>query len=183
MLLYYLQAPERGKALRGKRVLELGSGLGHLGHGLARLGAHVTCTDQVKVMPVLQESLKDLDREHGAPESFGGSVRTVTLDWGEEGFAASDFAKEDVQYDFIISAEVVYLEETHDLLLWTWDRFCGPETVIFSVFINRPFSWNFFVKVHDSNLFEVEQLDEEKDFNPCGLEEIYIHKVSRKVLK
>eukprot|EP00435_Cladocopium_sp_Y103_P019275 s793_g4.t1 len=73
--------------------------------------------------------------------------------------------------------------ETHDLLLWTWDRFCGPETLIFSVFINRPFSWNFFVKVHDSNLFEVEQLDEEKDFNPCGLEEIYIHKVSRKALK
>jgi 2-polyprenyl-3-methyl-5-hydroxy-6-metoxy-1,4-benzoquinol methylase len=32
------EAPERGKALRGKRVLELGSGLGHLGHGLARLG-------------------------------------------------------------------------------------------------------------------------------------------------
>ena len=30
------QAPERAKALRGRRVLELGSGLGHLGHGLAR---------------------------------------------------------------------------------------------------------------------------------------------------
>jgi hypothetical protein len=30
---------------RGKRVLELGSGLGHLGWGLYQLGAHVTCTD------------------------------------------------------------------------------------------------------------------------------------------
>eukprot|EP00435_Cladocopium_sp_Y103_P026313 s1044_g6.t1 len=48
--------------------------------GWLLLGAHVTCTDQVKVMPVLQASLKDLDREHGAPESFGGSVRTVTLE-------------------------------------------------------------------------------------------------------
>ncbi|CAJ1332900.1 unnamed protein product [Effrenium voratum] len=48
------------------------------------------------------------------------------------------------------------------------------------VFINRPFSWNFFVKLHDSELFEVEQLDEEKDFDPCGLEEVYIHVVKRK---
>ncbi|CAJ1332904.1 unnamed protein product [Effrenium voratum] len=95
VLLHYLQAPERARQFRGRRVLELGSGLGHLGHGLARLGAEVTCTDQVKIMPVLQESLRQLDREHGSPSSFGGSIRTVTLDWGEEGFAASEFAKED----------------------------------------------------------------------------------------
>ena len=30
---------------KGKRVLELGSGLGHLGWGLYQMGAHVTCTD------------------------------------------------------------------------------------------------------------------------------------------
>mmetsp|Transcript_67100 Transcript_67100/g.148859 ORF Transcript_67100/g.148859 Transcript_67100/m.148859 type:complete len:212 (-) Transcript_67100:77-712(-) len=180
VLLKYLQEPERARQLRGRRVLELGSGLGHLGHGLARLGAHVTCTDQAKVVPVLEESLKELDAKDGPPADAGGSVRIVTLDWGEEGFAASEFAKEEVAFDVIISAELVYLEETHDLLLWCWDRFAGPDTVIYSAFINRPFSWNFFVKVHDSDLFEVDQLDDEKDFDPCGLEEVYLHVVTRK---
>ncbi|CAE7813269.1 unnamed protein product [Symbiodinium sp. CCMP2456] len=27
----------------------------------------------------------------------------------------------------------------------------------------------------------VQQLDEEKDFDPCGLEEVYIHVVTRKL--
>lgn len=92
--------------------------------------------------------------------------------------------------------------------------------VMRQVFINRPFSWNFFVKLHDSELFEalwpccctgrqkqrnlprpgaafgrrtrtspvfmrsqrwpraqVEQLDEEKDFDPCGLEEVRVLKL------
>ena len=86
------------------------------------------------------------------------------------------------------------------------------------VFINRPFSWNFFVKVHDSCLFEagvhpgenksasllspssqskkarifgnpacisreqVKQLDEEKDFDPCGLEEApHLHDIHRNI--
>ncbi|CAE7326779.1 EEF1AKMT3 [Symbiodinium sp. KB8] len=146
-----------------------------------RLGAQVTCTDQAKIIPVLEESLKELDRQQGHHAEAGGSIRIVSLDWGQDGFAASEFHNEEVHYDVIVSAELVYLEETHDLLLWTWDRFCSPETTIYSVFINRPFSWNFFAIVHDSGLFEVQQLDEEKDFDPCGLEEVYIHVVTRKL--
>eukprot|EP00747_Dinoflagellata_sp_TGD_P178620 gnl/TRDRNA2_/TRDRNA2_27883_c0_seq2.p1 gnl/TRDRNA2_/TRDRNA2_27883_c0~~gnl/TRDRNA2_/TRDRNA2_27883_c0_seq2.p1 ORF type:complete len:104 (+),score=19.14 gnl/TRDRNA2_/TRDRNA2_27883_c0_seq2:123-434(+) len=42
-----------------------------------------------------------------------------------------------------------------------------------------PFSWAFFAKMHDTNLFEVEQLEEDV-FNPCGLEECYAHRVTRK---
>merc|ERR1719310_522226 len=38
---------------RGKRVLELGSGLGHLGFRLSKLGAHVTLTEQEKCIPFL----------------------------------------------------------------------------------------------------------------------------------
>lgn len=34
-----------GSQWKGKRVVELGSGLGHLAWGLYKLGAHVTCTD------------------------------------------------------------------------------------------------------------------------------------------
>jgi 2-polyprenyl-3-methyl-5-hydroxy-6-metoxy-1,4-benzoquinol methylase len=35
-------------ALKGKRVLELGSGEGHLAIELCRMGAHVTATEQVR---------------------------------------------------------------------------------------------------------------------------------------
>lgn len=184
VLLQYLQAPERASKLRGRRVLELGSGLGHLGHGLALLGAHVTCTEQLKCLPELEASLKELDRHEGSPSTAGGSVTALELSWGEEGLAASPSMQAATAggvapFDFIISAEIVYLEETHDLLLWTWERFCAPQTVIYSVFINRPFSWNFFVKLHDLGVFEVDQIE---DFDPCGLdpEETHMHRVTRK---
>ena len=34
-----------GRHWEGKKVLELGSGLGHLGWGLYQMGANITCTD------------------------------------------------------------------------------------------------------------------------------------------
>eukprot|EP00747_Dinoflagellata_sp_TGD_P178619 gnl/TRDRNA2_/TRDRNA2_27883_c0_seq1.p1 gnl/TRDRNA2_/TRDRNA2_27883_c0~~gnl/TRDRNA2_/TRDRNA2_27883_c0_seq1.p1 ORF type:complete len:252 (+),score=45.51 gnl/TRDRNA2_/TRDRNA2_27883_c0_seq1:123-878(+) len=193
-LLWYLQAPETHPSLRGKRVLELGSGLGHLGYGIARLGAHVTCTEQAKGVPILEASLAELQKQHGAvgvggaadievaPSESGvpmGSLRCLELEWGEQGVAGCPLAAENASFDFIISSELVYLEETHDLLVWTLQRFCAPHTVVYSVFINRPFSWAFFAKMHDTNLFEVEQLEEDV-FNPCGLEECYAHRVTRK---
>ena len=30
-------------------------------------------------------------------------------------------------------------QETHDLLLWTWDRFCSPDTTIYSAMVSRTF--------------------------------------------
>eukprot|EP00971_Amphidinium_carterae_P244815 4860707-Amphidinium_carterae.2 len=92
VLLHYLQAPERSP--RGKRVLELGSGLGHLGYGLAKLGAHVTCTDLAKCIGDLEKSLEQLQRDSGTAESFGGSIRAMAMSWGEEGFQASTLAAE-----------------------------------------------------------------------------------------
>lgn len=182
VLLRYLQAPPRAGQFRGRRVLELGSGLGHLGHGLARLGAHVTCTDRGKAIPPLEASLLDQSRLIGDPSAEGGSLKVCELSWGEDGLRDSpEMAGLQEEFDYIISAELVYLEETHDLLLWTLDRFCGPQTVIYSIFINRPFSWNFFAKMHDLDVFEVEQIDEGRDFDACGLEECHMHRLTRRV--
>ena len=36
---------KHAKHWKGRKVLELGSGLGHMAWGLYKLGAHVTCTD------------------------------------------------------------------------------------------------------------------------------------------
>ncbi|CAE8641905.1 unnamed protein product, partial [Polarella glacialis] len=113
VLFRYLQEPARARAFKGKRILELGSGLGHLGHSLARLGAHITCTDQKKCLPILEASLKELSVLNGTPEEVGGSIRAVELNWGEdsEAVAAGTEAGSDSSYDFIISAELVYLED------------------------------------------------------------------------
>mmetsp|Transcript_10376 Transcript_10376/g.22868 ORF Transcript_10376/g.22868 Transcript_10376/m.22868 type:complete len:259 (+) Transcript_10376:154-930(+) len=178
VLLRYLRNKERRKKIAGSRILELGSGLGHLGHAMARMGAEVICTDQKKCLGDLQKSLAHQDTLYGKPEDSGGSIRTVELDWGEEGWSQCELSKEEqAPFDFIISAELVYLEETHDLLLWTMQKLCSPQTIIYSVFINRPFSWNFFAKLDDMKVFEVEQLDEDKDFDACGLEECHMHKI------
>lgn len=185
VLLHYLEKPANARALRGRRILELGSGLGHLGYGLARLGAHVTCTERGKIIPELQESIVELERAHGSVADVGGSLRVSELSWGAEEFAVSELGSEMeaadfVPFDVVISAELVYLEETHDLLLWTIERACAPCTVVYSVFINRPFSWAFFAKVHDSGRLEVDQIEDGRDFDPCGLEECHMHRLTRK---
>lgn len=42
---------------KGKKILELGSGLGLIGIALAKAGAHVTCTDMAQVLPALQANV------------------------------------------------------------------------------------------------------------------------------
>merc|ERR1719359_1374189 len=68
VLLHHFKDKLSPETLHGKRVLELGSGLGHLGFGLAKLGAHVTLTDQKKCIPDLHKSLAEMEAREGAPE-------------------------------------------------------------------------------------------------------------------
>jgi len=180
VLLRYLEA-KQAKNIRGRRVLEMGSGLGHCAYGLARMGAHVTCTEQAKCIPVLEESLAKLERQMGPVAEKGGSLRLVELLWGEEGLRNSALSSETGVYDVIISAECVFLEELHQDLLWSLDHFSGPDTIIWSVFLNRPFSLMFLVHVDDSKAFQVTQLEEGRDYDSNGLEEdLFLHKITRK---
>jgi len=184
VLLYYFRHKLPPDYLRGKRLLELGSGLGHLGFGLAKLGAHVTLTEQAKCIPPLHESLAEMSRLEGPPEV--GSIRVVEPEWGEDGWSRCELGAQmardgEPPFDFIVAAELVYIEETFELHLWTWQQLCAPETVIWSIFANRPFSWGFFVQLHDLDWFEVEQLEYGRDYDPLGLEDIHMHKITKKV--
>ena len=48
ILLHHLEVTSTPGSWRGKRVLEFGSGTGHLAVGLARLGAHVVATESAE---------------------------------------------------------------------------------------------------------------------------------------
>merc|ERR1711977_459382 len=67
VLLHYLRGLP-AEHFRGQRVLGLGSGLGHLGFRLAKLGAHVPITEQEKCIPFLRETLAELSEKEGAPD-------------------------------------------------------------------------------------------------------------------
>merc|ERR1719359_1468248 len=181
VLLHHFKDKLLPETLRGKRVLELGSGLGHLGFGLAKLGAHVTLTEQKKCCPALEQCLVDMAVKEGPPS---GSTRVLELEWGEEGWNNCELARESEEnraFDVIIAAELIYVEEVFDLLLWTLKRLCLPHTVVYSIFLNRPWSWNFFVLLHDMDYFDVEQIEEgEEGFDALGLEECHFHMIRPK---
>ncbi len=180
--MHYLEK-KSGEQLAGKRVLELGSGAGHLGIALATIGCHVTCTERVE-MGTLDRLTKRIDMNRKKLEeshrSFG-TMHAFELEWGEDGFKRSEVAKEveSTGYDMVVMSELVYDEATHDLLVDTLKYVCTPKTVIYSIFCDRPFSFMFFVKLHDAGLFEVHQIPD-ADVDLLGMQpdaKVCMHKI------
>lgn len=98
-LLKYLKTLDN---LKGKRVIELGSGLGHLGLAIAELGADVTLTEHSSVLGSLQDRVAAYGQKHPHIKA-----RAVELEWGEEGWGKSPIAQVPEPYDIIISAELL----------------------------------------------------------------------------
>jgi len=180
--LHYLEK-KSGQSLAGKKILELGSGAGHLGIALATLGSHVTCTERVEMGTLerlnkrITESRKKLEESHRA----WGSIQACELEWGEEGYQRSQFARETQKqhFDLVVMSELVYDESTHEMLVDTLKRVCSPETVIYSIFCDRPFSFMFFVKLHDADAFEVQQISDD-DVDLLGMQpdaKVCMHKI------
>jgi len=173
VLLNYFQKELGTEYWKGKRVLEFGSGSGDLGFGLSLLGADVTCTEMPgKKMNDLRDGIDNLEAE--TKRTCGGSVCCKPLLWGEEGWNDNPL---EGTFDVVVCAELVYLEETHQLLIWTWDKICTPDTIIYSIFVNRPFSWNFFVHLHDTKRFDVTQIE---DFDLLGMDDTHFHTIRKK---
>jgi len=175
---------------RGKRVLELGSGMGHLAVGLARLGAHVTATEggygghavlQVWSRHLLQE------REGGGEpaaegqlsagrNAHGGTLATRELWWGpDDGLSAGD------GFDVVILSELVYDEDLHEPLLDTLGRALRPGATAYSIFCDRPFSFNFFAMLGDvTPPYELQQVEPAE---LLGLdtehEDVHMHVITR----
>lgn len=130
---------------RGKKVLELGAGMGHMAVGLARMGAHVTATEgQVsgKLTAWTTKLLKERDggglpvpsMADGLPRlsaggDLGGTLATTALWWGAETDGLSDDFSE--QFDVVILAELAYDDDCHAALVETLGRALRPGAVAY----------------------------------------------------
>ena len=148
VLLRHLETEHPAAYWRGKRVLELGAGMGHLAVGLARLGAQVTATEAgYSGLGVLQAWSTHLLKEQaggGEPagdgalsaggDAHGGTVTTRELWWGARDGLSESFEE---GFDVIILSELVYDEDLHEELLQTLGRALRPGAVAYSGFCDR----------------------------------------------
>ncbi|KAL4438246.1 hypothetical protein ABPG77_010607 [Micractinium sp. CCAP 211/92] len=117
--------------VRGKRVLELGAGMGLAGMAMALLGCEVAFTDIGDVLTLLRHNveqnvspaaLKLKDAAWAAQEV--GSCQVASLDWSDP----TCYAAFQPPYDFILAADCVYSELAVPHLLATVLHMGGPRT-------------------------------------------------------
>eukprot|EP00884_Botryococcus_braunii_P013363 jgi/Botrbrau1/22027/Bobra.0024s0041.1 len=118
--------------LRGKRVLELGAGMGLGGMALTLLGASVISTDVAAVLPLLNINYQN----NMAPASLrnlcgdlareAGSFTVAELDWEDRG----TWVHVQGPFDFILAADCIYNEALTQHFLHTVLEFCGPRTTV-----------------------------------------------------
>ncbi|EDQ85576.1 uncharacterized protein MONBRDRAFT_38764 [Monosiga brevicollis MX1] len=117
-----LQNAKYHRHFRGRRVLELGSGCGLLGIGLAMLGAHVTLTDMGD--EVIQGNLRSnarLNWQDDLPTTH--TVKVEPLDWTQPEAALERL---EMPYDLVVATDVVYKEQDVPPLVHTLETVVRP---------------------------------------------------------
>lgn len=84
-------------------------------------GANVTLTDRKMALEILHENVK-LNSEHFT----NGSIDIEELEWGRDDYK---FLLQHKPYDYVIGADIVYIEETFPLLRQTLVTLCVERTV------------------------------------------------------
>ncbi|XP_051479063.1 protein N-lysine methyltransferase METTL21A isoform X2 [Apus apus] len=109
-----------GIDLRDRSVIELGAGTGLLGIVATLLGARVTITDRAVALEFLESNV-----QANLPSALRPRAVVKELTWGKDldNFPPGAF-------DFILGADIVYLEETFAELLQTLEHLCSERTVI-----------------------------------------------------
>jgi predicted nicotinamide N-methyase len=119
------------RTFSGKRGVDLGTGCGVAGLGLALLGLNVVLTDIAPVMPALKRNFKKNVSSTslasaGKPGSQAGKVKIAQLYWENE----KQIAALKPPFDYVIAADVVYLENIVEPLLNAMSALAGPHTII-----------------------------------------------------
>ncbi|KAJ8674864.1 hypothetical protein QAD02_010650 [Eretmocerus hayati] len=103
------------KWLSGKKVLELGAGLGCAGLTAACLGANVILSDLEGTLPLLQQNIQINETQW---KNFGGSAKAVVLEWGKP--CDLEFHPE-----IVLATDCVYYEESIKPFLDTLETYCN----------------------------------------------------------
>ncbi|CAM5147888.1 unnamed protein product [Eretmochelys imbricata] len=106
--------------LQGRSVIELGAGTGLLGIVATLLGAHVTITDREDALEFLESNV-----QANLPPDLQPRAVVKELTWGRN---LGNFAPG--KFDFILGADIIYLEDTFADLLQTLEHLCSEHTVI-----------------------------------------------------
>eukprot|EP00271_Cylindrocystis_brebissonii_P010215 TRINITY_DN26340_c0_g1_i1.p1 TRINITY_DN26340_c0_g1~~TRINITY_DN26340_c0_g1_i1.p1 ORF type:complete len:234 (+),score=39.00 TRINITY_DN26340_c0_g1_i1:1076-1777(+) len=117
-----------------KRALELGSGCGIAGFAMSLMGADTTLTDIPAVLPILKKNLKrnmtNLEAKKASRGHFTGhlpgKVKVAPLLWSNK----KQINAVKPPYDFVVAADVVYLEEIVEPLIQTMLDVSTSDTVI-----------------------------------------------------
>ncbi|CAN0130900.1 unnamed protein product, partial [Ectocarpus sp. 13 AM-2016] len=139
------------RRLEGKRVLELGAGCGLAGMYFALQGAHVTFTDLIEVVPLLQRNVTmnlggqaveaaaagtttESDETRGrrgksvaaaaAAAPARPKAKVLEYDWGKPLDGLSP------PYDYIVACDCVYVERLVESLVWSMARCSGRGTTV-----------------------------------------------------
>ncbi|CAH0771490.1 unnamed protein product [Bemisia tabaci] len=113
---------ENNNWVRGKKVLELGAGLGLPGLAAACLGGNVTVTDKPELLPWLQHGI-DLNLK--SIQNTSGEIRAEVLIWGDD-----EKIRSMPRQDLIIVSEAIYDISTVDDLISTMVRLSHDDTTI-----------------------------------------------------
>jgi predicted nicotinamide N-methyase len=184
-LLHYFNTKLPEDYFKGKRVLELGAGVGYVGLYLAsRLGARVTCTEHPQAMAVLCANVASSAQQQGGqqqPEGCwvfpsGGVVECLPLAWGEEDWSSSPVsAASQGVFEAVVSCELYFDDNLHEPLVWTMERVLrqSPNAEVWSIFLQRDFSLMFFALLSDLGTVKVEVVS---DVDDLALESLLMHK-------
>ncbi|XP_007932936.1 protein N-lysine methyltransferase METTL21A [Orycteropus afer afer] len=106
--------------LRGRSAVELGAGTGLVGIVAALLGANVTITDRKVALEFLKQNV-----QANLPPHIQAKAVVKELTWGQNlgSFSPGEF-------DLILGADIIYLEETFTDLLQTLGYLCSDHSVI-----------------------------------------------------
>ncbi|CAH0391417.1 unnamed protein product [Bemisia tabaci] len=97
--------------LQGRKILELGAGVGCVGIVAACLGGDVIVTDLPEILPLLE---KNISANFQQIEGTGGKISAQTLRWGD-----AENIKLLPKPDIILMADVIYYEESVEALVST----------------------------------------------------------------
>ena len=104
--------------LQGKKVIELGAGTGFAGIVASLLGGNVTITDRKMA---LNTTRMNVERNLGKNQN---RVAIKELEWGQN---VSSFSP---PFDFVLGADIVYIEDTFNDLLKTLQDLCDATSVV-----------------------------------------------------